>query len=89
MALHDIEEEHKEEELYYYSEKLALVFALLSASDLNCQLDAVRIMKNIRISPDCHNMKLASQLLQREIFVRDSNRFHNFKKGFCSCNDYW
>ncbi|XP_027127589.1 pentatricopeptide repeat-containing protein At1g71420 [Coffea arabica] len=90
LALHDIEEEHKEEELYYHSEKLALVFTLMSTSDLNCKLDAVRIMKNIRICPDCHNfMKLASQLIQREIVVRDSNRFHNFMKGFCSCNDYW
>lgn len=90
LAMHDIEEEHKEEELYYHSEKLALVFVLMSTSDLNCNSDAVRIMKNIRICSDCHNfMKLASELLQREIVVRDSNRFHSFKKGFCSCNDYW
>ncbi|KAL3502569.1 hypothetical protein ACH5RR_037018 [Cinchona calisaya] len=90
LAMRDIEEEHKEEELYYHSEKLALVFALMTASDLNCHSGAVSIVKNIRICLDCHNfMKLASDLIQREIVVRDSNRFHNFTKGFCSCNDYW
>lgn len=90
LALHDIEEEHKEEGLYYHSEKLALVFSLMSTNYLNCNRAAVRIMKNIRICPDCHNfMKLASELVQREIVVRDSNRFHNFQKGFCSCKDYW
>lgn len=86
LALHDIEEEQKEEQLYYHSEKLAFVFALMYLRGRN----AIRIMKNIRICLDCHNfMKLASKLVQREIVVRDSNRFHNFQKGICSCNDYW
>ncbi|KAK9941543.1 hypothetical protein M0R45_007247 [Rubus argutus] len=31
----------------------------------------------------------ASNLLQKDIVVRDSNRFHHFKDGICSCNDYW
>ncbi|MQL86328.1 hypothetical protein Taro_018846 [Colocasia esculenta] len=26
---------------------------------------------------------------RREIVVRDRNRFHHFKDGSCSCNDYW
>ncbi|KAK2975617.1 hypothetical protein RJ640_021062 [Escallonia rubra] len=30
LVLHDIEEEHKEEQLYYHSEKLAFVFSLMS-----------------------------------------------------------
>ncbi|CBI35618.3 unnamed protein product, partial [Vitis vinifera] len=48
------------------------------------------IMKNIRICVDCHNfMKLASKLVEMEIVVRDSNRFHHFKVKVCSCNDYW
>ncbi|CBI29419.3 unnamed protein product, partial [Vitis vinifera] len=49
-----------------------------------------QIMKNIRICVDCHNfMKLASELVDMEIVVGDSNRFHHFKVKVCSCNDYW
>ncbi|CAI9093204.1 OLC1v1028644C1 [Oldenlandia corymbosa var. corymbosa] len=88
LALRDVEEEHREEELYYHSEKLALVYALMmNAADFS---GSIKIMKNIRICPDCHNfMKIASELAQKEIVVRDSNRFHIFKKGLCSCNDFW
>ena len=90
IALHDIEEEQKEEQLYYHSEKLAFVFALMNPQDSHGGRNAIRIMKNIRICLDCHNfMKLASKLVQRDIFVRDSNRFHYFQNGICSCNDYW
>jgi pentatricopeptide repeat protein len=90
LALQDIEEEHKQEQLYHHSEKLALVFALMSEGSLRCGGGVIRIVKNIRICVDCHNfMKLASDLLQKEIVVRDSNRFHHFKNRMCSCNDYW
>lgn len=90
LSLHDIEEEHKEEQLYYHSEKLALVFALMNKGGLCCGGRVIRINKNIRICVDCHNfMKLASDLLQKEIVVRDSNRFHHFEHGLCSCCDYW
>ncbi|XVF47401.1 hypothetical protein PTKIN_Ptkin03bG0106100 [Pterospermum kingtungense] len=86
LALHDIEEEHKQEQLFYHSEKMALAFAIMS----DCGGSVIRIMKNIRICVDCHNfMKLASDFLQKEIIVRDSNRFHHFKNKVCSCNDYW
>ncbi|OMO79409.1 hypothetical protein COLO4_24441 [Corchorus olitorius] len=33
--------------------------------------------------------KLISKLVNREIVVRDANRFHHFKDGVCSCGDYW
>lgn len=90
LALHDIEEEHKEEQLYHHSEKLALVFAIMNQGSLCRERSGIRIMKNIRICVDCHNfMKLASDLLGKEIVVRDSNRFHHFKDRICSCNDYW
>ncbi|CAN4123569.1 unnamed protein product [Withania somnifera] len=89
-SLHDIEEEQKEEQLYYHSEKLALICALLDASKSPSSCSAIKIIKNIRICLDCHNfMKLSSKLIEREIVVRDSNRFHHFKNGACSCNDYW
>ncbi|XP_034676275.1 pentatricopeptide repeat-containing protein At1g71420-like [Vitis riparia] len=90
LALHDIEDEHKEEQLYYHSEKLALVFALMNVGSMCCNGNTIKIMKNIRICVDCHNfMKLASELVDMEIVVRDSNRFHHFKAKLCSCNDYW
>jgi len=90
LALHDIEEEHKKEQLYHHSEKLALAYATMKEGGLCCGGRVIRINKNIRICVDCHNfMKLASDLLQKEIIVRDSNRFHHFKDGLCSCVDYW
>ncbi|KAL3638605.1 hypothetical protein CASFOL_016512 [Castilleja foliolosa] len=87
LVLFDVEEEHKEEQLYHHSEKLALVFALMNASDSN---RVIKIIKNIRICLDCHNfMRLASKFVGKVIVVRDANRFHHFKEGECSCNDYW
>ncbi|KAJ9676331.1 hypothetical protein PVL29_025047 [Vitis rotundifolia] len=89
LALHDIENEHKEEQLYYHSEKMALVFALMNAGSICCSGNIIKIMKNIRICIDCHNyMKLTSELVNMEIVVRDSNHFHHFKAKVCSCNDY-
>ncbi|XP_057972925.1 pentatricopeptide repeat-containing protein At1g71420 isoform X2 [Malania oleifera] len=90
LALHDVEEEQKEEQMYHHSEKLALVFALMNEGGFDYTGGVIRIMKNIRICVDCHNfMKLASNLFQKEIIVRDSNRFHHFRDNMCSCNDYW
>ena len=90
LALYDLEEEQKEEHLYHHSEKLALMFSVMNEGNLNPRQRVIRIIKNIRICVDCHNfMKLASDLLQREIIIRDSNRFHHFKDGICSCKDYW
>ncbi|XP_027358996.1 putative pentatricopeptide repeat-containing protein At3g49142 [Abrus precatorius] len=84
-ALHDVEEEDKECHLAVHSEKLAIVFAIL-----NTQESPIRITKNLRVCGDCHiAAKLISKIVQREIVVRDTNRFHHFKDGICSCGDYW
>ncbi|RHN41303.1 putative tetratricopeptide-like helical domain, DYW domain-containing protein [Medicago truncatula] len=84
-ALHDVEEEDKEGHLAVHSEKLAIVFALL-----NTQEYQIRITKNLRVCGDCHiAAKLISKIVEREIIVRDTNRFHHFKDGVCSCGDYW
>ena len=85
-VLHDVPDKEKEEHLNHHSEKLALVFALIS----NSHMKMIRIFKNLRICFDCHNfMKLVSKITSREIVVRDTNRFHRFKDGSCSCQDYW
>ncbi|KAL2967117.1 hypothetical protein AAZX31_16G157300 [Glycine max] len=84
-ALHDVEEEDKECHLAVHSEKLAIVFAIL-----NTQESPIRITKNLRVCGDCHiAAKLISKIVQREIVIRDTNRFHHFKDGICSCGDYW
>ncbi|EPS73682.1 hypothetical protein M569_01069, partial [Genlisea aurea] len=85
-ALHDVEEEDKENHLGVHSEKLAIVFALM-----NTQPGLpIRITKNLRVCEDCHiAVKFISDITQRRITVRDTNRFHHFENGNCSCRDYW
>ncbi|KAL1562291.1 pentatricopeptide repeat-containing protein-like isoform X2 [Salvia divinorum] len=85
-VLLDIEEEDKEGALNKHSEKLAIAFALLKTSPRS----TIRIMKNLRVCGDCHSAtKLISLIYNRQIVVRDRNRFHHFKDGFCSCKDFW
>ncbi|XP_009795612.2 pentatricopeptide repeat-containing protein At5g66520 [Nicotiana sylvestris] len=82
----DIDEEERENPLYYHSEKLAIAFGLLKTKPGA----VLRITKNLRVCKDCHQAsKLISKVYDREIIVRDRNRFHHFKDGECSCKDYW
>ncbi|XP_058067681.1 pentatricopeptide repeat-containing protein At4g14850 [Magnolia sinica] len=86
FALYDLEEEEKETEVFYHSEKLALAFGLIS---IPCGVP-IRITKNLRVCGDCHSaFKFISGIVHREIIVRDNNRFHHFKDNQCSCRDYW
>ena len=85
-ALYEMDEEGKGMVLAYHSEKLAVAFGLLVlAPGLT-----IRIFKNIRVCGDCHNaMKFISKVFDRHVVLRDSNRFHHFTGGKCSCNDFW
>ncbi|PRQ35126.1 putative DYW domain-containing protein [Rosa chinensis] len=86
VVLLDMEEDQKEKFLNRHSEKLALVFGLIKTKPGT----PIRIMKNLRVCVDCHAaLKLVSEIADREIVVRDRNWFHCFKKGYCSCRDYW
>ncbi|KAL4335854.1 hypothetical protein GQ457_07G012590 [Hibiscus cannabinus] len=86
VVLLDVEEKEKEKFLYRHSEKLALCFGLINTPPGS----VIRIMKNLRVCEDCHAaFKLISSIVNREIVVRDRNRFHCFKDGACSCQDYW
>lgn len=86
VVLLDMDEEEKEKVLFRHSEKLALVFGLISMPPGK----TIRIFKNLRVCEDCHaSFKLISGIVNREIVVRDRNRFHCFKDGSCSCRDYW
>ncbi|KVI01513.1 protein of unknown function DUF1771 [Cynara cardunculus var. scolymus] len=85
-VLLDVEEEEKERSLYYHSEKLAIAFGLISTPSST----TIRVIKNLRVCGDCHNaIKHISKVCQREIVLRDANRFHRFYNGICSCGDYW
>ena len=86
FVLQDVEEDEKEHILTSHSERLAIAFGIISTPPKS----PIRIFKNLRVCGDCHNAtKFISRITQREIVVRDSNRFHHFKDGICSCGDYW
>ncbi|XP_051135045.1 putative pentatricopeptide repeat-containing protein At3g08820 [Andrographis paniculata] len=86
FVMFDIEEEEKEQFLGCHSEKLALALGLIRLEPNS----VIRIVKNLRVCGDCHAaIKLISKITGREILVRDTNRFHHFVDGSCSCRDYW
>lgn len=85
-VVHDVEEEEKEGAVVAHSEKLAVAFGMARLGEAS----NVRIVKNLRVCKDCHNvMKLISKVYGMEISLRDRSRFHTFKNGSCSCRDYW
>ncbi|KVI07747.1 pentatricopeptide repeat-containing protein At1g20230 [Cynara cardunculus var. scolymus] len=85
-VLQDVEDQEKEHILCGHSEKLAVVLGLLNTSPGS----TLQVIKNLRICGDCHTViKFISSFEHREIYVRDTNRFHHFKDGLCSCGDYW
>eukprot|EP01018_Ginkgo_biloba_P036696 Gb_40437 [translate_table: standard] len=86
FVLHEVEEEVKEHMLCSHSEKLAIAFGLINLSPGI----PIQVTKNLRVCGDCHTaIKFISKIVEREIIVRDANRFHHFKDGLCSCRDYW
>ncbi|KAJ8512140.1 hypothetical protein OPV22_002574 [Ensete ventricosum] len=85
-ALHDIEEEDKEGHLLVHSEKLAIAFVLVNTTPKT----PIRITMNLRMCGDCHHAaKFISSIVEREIIIKDTNRFHHFEHGVCTCGDYW
>ncbi|XAR52231.1 hypothetical protein NMG60_11020180 [Bertholletia excelsa] len=86
LVIYEVKEEEKEQFLFQHSEKIAVAFGLISTPTSK----PIRVFKNLRVCGDCHNaMKYVTMATKREIVLRDSNRFHHFKDGACSCNDYW
>ncbi|XP_078174521.1 tetratricopeptide repeat (TPR)-like superfamily protein [Carex rostrata] len=85
-VLHDIEDELKEQFLLQHSEKIAVAFGLISVSGSK----PIRVFKNLRVCADCHSaIKFISKATKRDIILRDTNRFHRFSNGHCSCDEYW
>ncbi|WJZ88966.1 hypothetical protein VitviT2T_008219 [Vitis vinifera] len=86
VVLYDLDPEEKERIVLGHSEKLALAFGLINSK----KGETIRITKNLRLCEDCHSVtKFISKFANREILVRDVNRFHLFQDGVCSCGDYW
>ncbi|KAK2968780.1 hypothetical protein RJ640_028173 [Escallonia rubra] len=84
-TLHNVDEEIKVESLKFHSERLAIAFSLISTP----KGSPILVMKNLRACTDCHAaIKVISRIVGRDITVRDSSRFHHFKDGSCSCEDY-
>lgn len=85
-VLMDVDEQEKRFMLSRHSEKLAMAFGLISSN----KGTRIRIVKNLRVCSDCHSFaKSASKVYNREIVLRDNNRFHFISQGKCSCNDFW
>ncbi|XAR50652.1 hypothetical protein NMG60_11005030 [Bertholletia excelsa] len=85
-VFHDVEDDEKTRMVLSHSERLAIAFGLISTPPGTKLL----ITKNLRVCEDCHvAIKFISKIAQREITIRDVNRYHHFKDGICSCGDYW
>lgn len=90
FAMHDVDEESKEESLRLHSEKLAIGLGLVCGGLEKGGV--IRVFKNLRVCGDCHAfIKGLSKVLEKRVVfvVRDANRFHRFESGVCSCGDYW
>ncbi|KAL4178890.1 hypothetical protein AMTRI_Chr13g84450 [Amborella trichopoda] len=86
FVLLDLEHQEKEEQLSMHSERLAIACGLING----VKGVSIRVVKNLRVCGDCHIViKLISEIVDREIVVRDANRFHHFREGKCSCGDFW
>uniref|UniRef100_A0A7N2LJP5 DYW domain-containing protein n=1 Tax=Quercus lobata TaxID=97700 RepID=A0A7N2LJP5_QUELO len=84
FALHDVDDEEKGDLLFEHSEKLALAYGILTSP----AGAPIRITKNLRVCGDCHTaICYISMIIDHEIILRDSSRFHHIKKGSCSCKD--
>ncbi|WVZ92144.1 hypothetical protein U9M48_038231 [Paspalum notatum var. saurae] len=75
---------HKEA-LCGHSSKLAIAFGVLNLVEGR----PIRVTKNSSVCSHCHEAaKFISKTCNREIILRDSNRFHHFEGGRCSCRGY-
>ncbi|KAK9726087.1 hypothetical protein RND81_05G189500 [Saponaria officinalis] len=67
-----------------HSERLAIAFGLINTAPGV----PIWVTKNLYMCESCHNsIKYISKAVRREISVRDTEQFHHFKDGICSCGD--
>ncbi|CAD6271027.1 unnamed protein product [Miscanthus lutarioriparius] len=85
--VYNVPEEEKEKLLLSHTEKLAITYGLIHS---DASRVPIRVIKNTRMCNDCHEVaKHISALCDRQIILRDADRFHHFTDGKCSCNDCW
>uniref|UniRef100_A0A7N0VEZ9 DYW domain-containing protein n=1 Tax=Kalanchoe fedtschenkoi TaxID=63787 RepID=A0A7N0VEZ9_KALFE len=71
-----------------HSERLAVAFGLINTPPGT----PIQVTKNLYMCETCHRtVKFVTKFIRREISVRDTEQFHHFKDGACSCGDrgYW
>ncbi|XP_010273294.1 PREDICTED: pentatricopeptide repeat-containing protein At1g15510, chloroplastic [Nelumbo nucifera] len=71
-----------------HSERMAIAFGLINTVPGM----PIWVTKNLYMCRSCHDtVKFISKVVRREITVRDTEKFHHFKDGICSCGDegYW
>ncbi|EOY26599.1 Tetratricopeptide repeat (TPR)-like superfamily protein [Theobroma cacao] len=67
-----------------HSERLAVAFGLINTVPGM----PIWVTKNLYMCQSCHStIKFISKIVRREITVRDTEQFHHFKDGTCSCGD--
>ncbi|CAN1793840.1 Pentatricopeptide repeat-containing protein At5g13270, chloroplastic [Linum perenne] len=89
MCLYNVDDDEKVKLLLGHTEKLAITYGLIKRRSCSSNVP-IRVIKNTRTCSDCHSVaKLISLAKGCEIILRDGVRFHHFKDGKCSCNDYW
>ena len=81
-----IKQKEEKESLWKHCERYALIYGLMKIP----KGENIIITKNLRICSDCHPViEYLSEMLDREISVRDASRWHHFKNGKCSCGGYF
>ncbi|CAL4895129.1 unnamed protein product [Urochloa decumbens] len=84
---YNVPEEEKEKLLLSHTEKLAITYGLIHS---DASRVPIRVIKNTRMCNDCHEVaKHISAICDRQIILRDADKFHHFTSGKCSCNDCW
>ncbi|OWM81810.1 pentatricopeptide repeat-containing protein At1g15510, chloroplastic [Punica granatum] len=71
-----------------HSERLAIAFGLINTAPGT----PIWVTKNLYMCQTCHDMvKFITKVVRRQISVRDTEIFHHFRDGVCSCGDegYW
>ncbi|CAN1120812.1 Pentatricopeptide repeat-containing protein At1g15510, chloroplastic [Linum perenne] len=67
-----------------HSERRAVAFGLINTAPGV----PIWVTKNLYMCRSCHSVvKFISKVVRREISVRDTEEFHHFKDGVCSCGD--
>ncbi|PHT47216.1 Pentatricopeptide repeat-containing protein, chloroplastic [Capsicum baccatum] len=77
-------EDSKAEIFCGHSERQAIAFGLINTAPGT----PIWVTKNLYMCKGCHDtIKFISEVVRREISVRDTEHFHHFKDGKCTCGD--